>query len=486
MRSASSGLAATSPLTSSAAAPDGGSFRDPDGRIFEVDGEIVRALTDAGTTDWAAFEESGLLARLVEAGDVVETSTASPEQLEAVRAAHPEGAWVTALRHERIPFVSYPYEWTFSMLRDAALLQLRLTREALAAGLALKDATPYNVQWRGARPVFVDVGSFERARAGEPWLGYRQFCMLFLYPLLLESYRGIPFQPWLRGSLEGIHPSEARALLRGRDTLRGGVLKHVALHAKLERSHAGGEKDVRKELKDAGFAKEMIDANLKGLEKLVSGLDAPVGETEWSEYGTTCSYSDDDTRAKEDFVRRAVHRRPRSLVWDLGANDGRYSRIASEAAAYTVALDADHGVVERLYLALAAEGAETILPLVGDLADPSPGLGWRGSERLPLGRRGAPDLVLALALVHHLVIGRTIPLHGLVDWFAGLGSELVVEFPDREDEMVRRLLSRKREGTHPDYTRADFEAALRSRFEMVESTELPSGTRALYHAAPRR
>ena len=244
---------------------------------------------------------------------------------------------MTALRHERLPFVSYPYEWTFSMLKDAALLQLRVTREALAAGLALKDATPYNVQWRGARPVFIDVGSFERARPGEPWLGYRQFCMLFLYPLLLESYRGIPFQPWLRGSLEGIHPAEARSLLRGRDTLRGGVFKHVALHAKLERSHADGAKDVRKELRDAGFAKELIEANLKGLEKLVRGLEPPGGPTEWSDYGTTCSYSDEDTRAKEEFVRAAVlraaavarlgpRRERRAVLADRGGGLGVHDR----------------------------------------------------------------------------------------------------------------------------------------------------------------
>ena len=220
-------MGATSLSRSSASAPDGGSFRDPDGRIFQIEGEIVRALSAEGAADWSAFEESGLLARLVESGDVVETTTASPAELEAVAAADPDGGWVTALRHERLPFVSYPYEWTFSMLRDAALLQLRVTRSALAAGLQLKDATPYNVQWRGARPVFIDVGSFERARPGEPWLGYRQFCMLFLYPLLLESYRGIPFQPWLRGSLEGIHPAEARSLLRGRDTLKGLSLIHI-------------------------------------------------------------------------------------------------------------------------------------------------------------------------------------------------------------------------------------------------------------------
>jgi hypothetical protein len=464
---------------------DGGSFRDPDGRVFQIEGDVLRGLTTDGLADWNAFVESGLAARLTDAGDVVPTFAAERDELAVIRSLDPGGSWVAALRHDRVPFVSYPYEWTFNMLKDAALLQLRITRDALAAGLALKDATPYNVQWWGARPTFIDVGSFERARAGEPWLGYRQFCMLFLYPLLLEAYRGIPFQPWLRGTLEGIEPSEARTLLRGRDTFRGGVLKHVALHARLERSHAQGEKDVRRELREAGFHKELIEANLKGLEKLVRGLAAPGGPTEWSEYGTSCSYTDEDTRAKEDFVRAAILQRPRGLVWDLGANDGRYSRIAAEGSAYTIALDVDHGVVDRLYRALAREEVRTILPLVGDIADPSPGLGWRGRERLPLLERGRPDLVLALALVHHLMISRTIPQRELVAWLADLGSELVIEFPDRNDVMVKRLLTRKREGSHPDYTRGDFEEALGSRFSIVDTVELPSGTRSLYHAVPR-
>lgn len=478
-------MAAASRTTTSGAALDGASFRDPDGRVFCLNGDVLRGLTVEGVADWEAFAASGLLARLVEAGDLVETTAADPEALEALRAVDPNGQWVAALRHERLPVVSYPYEWSFSMLRDAALLQLRITRDALGVGIALKDATPYNVQWRGARPVFIDVGSFARARQGEPWLGYRQFCMLFLYPLLLEAYKGIPFQPWLRGSLEGIHPSEARALLRGRDTLRGGVLKHVALHAKLERSHADRTSDVREELRSAGFDRQLIEANLEGLENLVRGLEPPGGATEWSDYGATCSYSEDDTRTKEEFVRAAVRRSAPSLVWDLGCNDGRYSRIAAEGSEYTVALDADRGVVDRLYVALKHEGARGVLPLVGDVADPSPGLGWRGRERLPLVGRGSPDLVLALAVVHHLTIGRTIPVRELVDWLADLDSELVVEFPERHDEMVKRLLARKRDGSHPEYNRDDFEAALGSRFSIVDTLGLPSGTRTMYHAIPR-
>ncbi len=221
---------------------DGGSFGTPTAWSSSRRVPSCESSPRTGLANWKAFVDSGLMARLVEAGSIVATEPADEAAFRALSLVDTDGPWVAALRHDRIPFISYPYEWTFSMLRDAALLQLQITLDALGADIGLKDATPYNVQWRGAHPVFIDLGSFERMRAGEPWLGYRQFCMLFLYPLLLEAYRGIPFQPWLRGSLEGIHPSQARALLRGRDTLRGGVFKHVALHAKLERSHADGEK----------------------------------------------------------------------------------------------------------------------------------------------------------------------------------------------------------------------------------------------------
>src|SRR5206468_1954890 len=220
-----------------------------------------------------------------------------------------------------LPFVSYPYEWPFEMLRDAALLQLGLIEEALAEDVVLKDGTPYNVQWRGAEPVFVDVGSFERLRPGEPWAGYRQFCMLFLYPLMLQSYRGIAPQPWLRGSLEGIEPSEARALL---PRFRRGILSHVVLHDRLEARHADRAKDVRAELKASGFRKELIQANVRRMRKLVERLRPRRGRrSTWASYREVAPYTDADAERKERFVREAGHAR---LAWDLGANDGRFSR----------------------------------------------------------------------------------------------------------------------------------------------------------------
>src|SRR5438132_2575534 len=369
-----------------------GSFRDPDSRIFTADGRVFRLLSEQGLADWRNLTSSGLFQELVQDGKLVGTREVDgladvPEAL--------HGGVAAVLEHDVIPFVSYPYEWTFGMLRDAALLQLGLLRRSLEAGMILKDSSPYNVQWRGAQPVFIDVGSFEQLREGEPWAGYRQFCLLFLYPLMLQAWKDVPFQPWLRGSLEGITPHEMRRLLSARDLLRRGVLSHVVLHDRLERRYEEKEADLKGELRKAGFRKELILANIRGLERLIGRLRWEPGRSTWSEYGPQTTYTSDDAERKARFVADAVaEARPR-LVWDLGCNDGRHSRIAAQTAEHVVAMDADSLGVDRLYRALADEKESRILPLTVDVTDPSPALGWRGQERRPLLDRGRPDLTLA-------------------------------------------------------------------------------------------
>ena len=465
-----------------AARVEPGSFRDPVSRVVVTEGGVFRALTREGLADWEALTSTDLFAGAVSNGRIVGTELVEgavdlPDELLEQTAA--------VLRHERVPFVSYPYEWSFGMLRAAALLQLELLEAALAEDLVLKDSTPYNVQWRGAKPVFIDVGSFERLTAGEPWLGYRQFCMLFLYPLLLQAYKGIPFQPWLRGSLEGISPEQMRHAMSFRDLLRRGVLTHVYLHERLERGRKETSRDVKRELKAAGFKKELIVANVRRLAKLVRRLEWKPGRSAWSDYDATTSYDDADAVRKEEFVRAAVGAQPWDLVWDLGCNVGRFARIAAENARHVVALDADAAVVERLYRALDDEGSNAILPLVANVLDPSPGLGWRGTERQPLVERGRPDLTLCLALVHHVSIGGNVPVRDVVDWLASLRSAVVVEFPTRDDPQVQRLLAAKGDDMHGDYERGFFERCLSEAFEVERSEALAGGTRLLYFVHPR-
>ena len=454
-----------------------GSFRDPESRVFYAGDEVYRALSADGLSDFEAVQASGLL----NDGRVVSSERVADVGALKDLLVHEPAA---VLRHERIPFVSYPYEWTFSMLRDAALLQLDLLLEALGHDIVLKDSTPYNVQFKGARPVFVDVGSFERLRDGEPWVGYRQFCMLYLYPLLLQSAKGVPFHPWLRGSIDGITPTQMRGLMSFRDRFRRGVFTNVFLHARLEARYADRPDQVKQEVKRV-FKKELLVANVRKMRKLVERLEWDPPQGVWTAYGERNTYSDDDARRKDDFVREVAASRDWGLVWDIGANNGRYSRIAAEGARTVLAIDADEGPVELLYRDLRAEGNEQILALTMNLADPSPGLGWRGLERRALPERGRPDLVLALALIHHVAISANVPVREFIDWLASLGCALVIEFPTRDDPMVQKLLAPKREGLHPDYELSFFERCLAEAFEVERSERLESGTRVLYHARPK-
>ena len=455
-----------------------GSFRDPESRVFYAGDGVYRALSADGLSDFEALRATGLL----DDERVVRTETAEDTAaLRGLLVHEPAGV----LRHERIPFVSYPYEWTFSMLKDAALLQLDLLLSSLEHDLVLKDATPYNVQFKGARPVFVDVGSFERMREGEPWVGYRQFCMLYLYPLLLQSAKDVPFHPWLRGSIDGITPTQMRNVMSFRDRFRKGVFTNVFLHAKLEARYADRPDQVKREVKRV-FKKELFVANVRKMRKLVDGLEWNPPEGVWTAYGERNSYTDDDARRKDEFVREVAKSRDWNLVWDIGANNGRYSRIAAEGAKTVIAVDADQGPVELLYRDLRNESNEQILTLAMNLADPSPGLGWRGLERKSLPDRGKPDLVLALALIHHVAIAANVPVKEFVDWLASLGSALVIEFPTREDPMVKKLLAPKRDGLHPDYELGFFERTLNEAFEVERSERIESGTRVLYYARPKR
>lgn len=400
----------------------------------------------------------------------------------------PGGDWAATLRHRRLGTVNYPYEWSTTMLRDAALLQLEVTRRALLEGFISKDATSFNVVFEGSRPVFIDVGSFERLRGGEPWAGYRQFCELFLNPLVLQSVVGVPFQPWLRGAPDGIAPSELAPLLRGRHRLNRRLMVHVGLHARAEQRYADSdaERDVRGDLRRAGFGPKVLLAQLDNLERTVGSLENGDSSSTWSDYSDRAHYDDADLGTKETVVRSAVEQLGPATVLDLGANDGRFSQLAVDhGARRAVAVDSDHLVVDRLYRRLRDKDERRILPLVIDLTDPSPGLGWRNRERAPFIARVRPDLVLCLAVVHHLALTDNVPFEMIVELLADFDAPVVVEFPLRDDPMAARLLARKRAGLFDHYDAPSWEAALGRRFEVTERTVLPSGRRVLYRARPR-
>jgi len=462
-----------------------GSFRDRDSRVIVSDDAIYRALSPEGTEDWLALTGSPLLEQLTSTGQLIGSREVEPSVLGESGELLPTGV-ERVLEHDRVPFVSYPYEWTFSMLQDAAKLQLDLGIAAIGEGLNLKDATPYNVQYLGARPTFIDIGSFEKITAGEPWIAYRQFCMLYLYPLLFQAHKDIPFHPWLRGSIDGIQPIDAIKVFSLPDRLRRGVFLHTSLHARLDRrANRSGPGSAEQNRTTRQVKPSQLQAQLQSMRRLVSKLKWKAGETSWSGYRQSNTYSDDDDRRKQAFVAEVAASEKPALTWDMGCNDGAYSRIAAESSAKVVAFDFDHATVEALYRSLREEGNTRILPLVSNLADPSPALGWRGLERKTLVDRGAPDLMLALALIHHVSISANIPIADFLQWARDLDTTLVIEFPKRTDPMVRALLANKHDGANPDYEEGNFERELERRFKVERREELPSGDRILFLARPR-
>lgn len=466
------------PSFSEFAAFEPGSFRDRNGRVYYDSGRVFRLLSEVGLADWETASSKRFFQQAMRDGKIVgtrrieETSGISPGAI---------GGWAGVLEHDRIPFVSYPYEWSFGMLQDAALLQLELLDAALDEDMVLKDASAFNVQWTNGRPVFIDVLSFENLEPGQPWVGYRQFCQMFLYPLLLQAYKNVPFQPWLRGNLEGIDPEQFNQLMSLRDLFRPGVLFHVYLHAKSQRRHADRDGDVRAELHRAGFHKALIKANVARLRKLVAGLRWKAQTSQWHDYTTRHSYSEEDLHRKISFVQSVVTERHRHLVWDLGCNTGTFSELAAENADCVIAMDSDGLIVERLYQAIKSNGQSRILPLLINIADPPPNLGWRARERHGLAERGKPDLVLCLALLHHLVISANIPVAELVDWLASLQADLVIEFVTKDDPMVRKLLQNKVDN-YFDYQLAFFEHCLSRAFVIERRENVTSNTRILYYA----
>lgn len=458
-----------------------GSFRDPDSAVFRADGKVLRGLSSRAADDWDRLRSTAFFARLTEAGKVVRTT---PYEGEAPPSPRGE-PWARVLEHEPVPVISYPYEWPFAMLREAAVLQLEVLLAALDEGMSLKDGTAYNVQFVGSRPVFIDIGSFEPA-AG-PWPGYRQFCQTMLFPLLVQAHLGVPFQPLLRGAVDGLGASDVAGMFSGLRRFRKGVLRNVLLHAYLERRVTSAAEAVKADLRSSGFSVEVAKATARKLLDLVRGLevgkrgsDADDEHSIWSDYRTTCSYSDADAKAKHEFVRAALEPQRSRLVLDLGANDGEYSALAAEHADHVVAVDADEKVVDLLYRRLRAAGNEKVLPLVMNLVDPSGGLGWRNRERAPFVERVRPDATLALALVHHLTIAANVPLPEVVAWLADFGGRQVVEFPHHDDVQVKRLLANKPAGLFDDYRRETFERLLAERFRVLRQETLPGGTRTLY------
>ena len=470
---------------------DRGSYRDRANRVYDDGRTIYRGLSGPALDNWQALRGQALFHALIGEGKLIGTRDGGADEIPPELAAQ----WAGFLAHDRIAFVSYPYEWSFGMLKDAALLQLELLERAIPEGWTLKDASAFNIQWNGARPVFIDIPSFEPYVEGSPWTGYRQFCMMFLYPLMLRAYRNIDYIPFLRSNLEGIEPATANRILTGFSRLRKGVLGHVYLHARMQGRYRAADLDEARVLtensqeqvrqaKAPRHSLAMVLGTIQGLKRTVERLSIPDERTTWGNYDTAHSYAEASFAAKTGFVEKHVRSRRRRLTWDIGCNTGLFSRICAENSDHVIAIDGDAKAIERLYQDLKTDGPGNILPLIADLANISPGQGWRGAERKALDQRGRPDLVLCLALIHHIVISANIPVEEFIDWLHELGCDVILEHVGLEDDMTRMLL-RNRVNQYADLEEEAFTRIVSSRFEIRDVQPLKGGHRKLYFLTPR-
>ncbi|MBU0566992.1 SAM-dependent methyltransferase [bacterium] len=446
-----------------------GSFRDPGGFLFSCDSLIYRQVNVIYKEDYDQLINSGLYKTLVEANLLI------PHEEVDIGYAKSDKAY-KIIKPELVPFISYPFEWCFSQLRDAALLTLKIQRIALDFGMSLKDGSAYNVQFRNGKPVFIDTLSFEKYHEGKPWVAYRQFCQHFLAPLALASYRDIRLNQLLRVCIDGIPLDLASLLLPFRTYLGFSLLSHIHLHAKSQKLFANKPVAVGHY---GGMSRLSLLGLINNLKSVIRRLRWKAEDTEWANYYEDTNYSSKALSHKKQLVAEFISRTKPESVWDLGANVGMFSRIASGQGIRTISFDIDPACVEKNYLECLKENQTNILPLILDLTNPSPSLGWANKERMSLLKRAPADTVLALALIHHLAISNNLPFSRAAEFFSQICRFLIIEFVPKDDSQVQRLL-KSREDIFPDYTRQAFESEFKRCFVIRSSVKIKENKRTLY------
>ncbi|KAF0107087.1 MAG: hypothetical protein FD147_2452 [Chloroflexi bacterium] len=446
------------------------SFRDPSGYLFTRNGILFRQVNQSYKKAFDTLISSGLYDELVKQGSLIshkEVDTKPDNSDKAYKIIQPD----------LVPFISYPYEWSFSQLKDAALLTLEINKLALNKGMILKDASAYNIQFLDGKPVMIDTLSFDIYRKGNAWDGYRQFCQHFLAPLALVSFVDIRFMQMLKNYIDGIPLDLASRLLPAKTRFGlSGLSVHIHLHARVQQQFAAKQTPQTESVR---LTKEALLNLLDGLAKTIQKLEWQPKGTEWGDYYSATNYSDESLRLKGEIVGAFIERVSPSTAWDLGANNGLFSREASKRGVFTVASDIDPAAVEKNYLAMRSQHEKNMLPLVVDLTNPSPAIGWANQERDSFGQRGPVDMVLALALIHHLAISNNLPLKSIAKFFASVAKWAVVEFVPKSDSQVKRLLSTRKD-IFDAFTEIGFEEAFKELFEIVEKKKLSGSERTIY------
>ena len=443
------------------------SFRDPSGFVYRCGNELLRQINTCYEKQYHHLMQSGLYDTLVEKGLLVAHE-------ESMHPGISDGA-LCVIKPELAPFISYPYEWCFGQIKDAALTTLAIQKIALQYGMILKDASAYNIQFINGTAKLIDTLSFDFYKGGMPWVAYGQFCRHFLAPLFLMKHVDLRLSQLLRIYLDGVPLDLASTLLRRKGGMA--VKQHIHWHARSIQRHAEDGKTAGP-VRRIKISKANFSALMDSLYRIIDRLELKRVKTEWGAYYATTNYSNASARHKGKLVASFLERVSPETVWDLGANDGTYSRIALEGNTDVVAFDIDYMAVERNYAAV-KKTKERMLPLLLDLTNPSPRIGFANEERGSLAERQRPDCIMMLAVIHHLAISNNVPLEKIAAWLAGMGNWLIIEFVPKQDSQVRVILT-TRDDVFPQYTSVGFEAAFNKYFYIREQQQVEGSERVLY------
>ena len=434
------------------------SFRDPSGFVFQQNGSLYRQVDLSYREDYDHLMRSGLYEILTSSALLISHKEATLEGPNPARA-------YKIIMPDLVPFISYPYEWSFSQLRDAALTMLEIQKKSLSHGMSLKDSSAYNIQFKDGKPILIDTLSFEKYQEGRPWTAYRQFCQHFLAPLALMSYRDLRLGQLLRIHLDGIPLDLASRLLPFRTYFKFSLFCHIHVHAQSQRRFAG------RPVNHSGGSVSRLSfaALIDSLESAVKKLRCRTRESVWANYYNETSYSSEALESKKRIVSGFLDKIRPANVWDLGANVGLFSRIATQKGIPTVSFDMDPLAVEKNYLDCVKKGETRLLPLLVDLTNPSPAAGWENRERLSLQDRGPVDCVFALALLHHLAISNNLPFEKIASYFSSMCNWLVIEYVPKSDSQAQRLLSARKD-IFPNYRQEFFERIFQNYFTIITKT----------------
>jgi hypothetical protein len=439
------------------------SFRDPDS-VLEFDSKFYyRKMSDKYLPHYLFFKKSGLKDELIKEGHIL--------LFEEIYDEHPNVGFANqVIKTQKIPFVSYPYEWSFSQFKEAALLTLKINLIALKYGMILKDASMFNVQFIGSKPIFIDLGSFEIYKNNSPWAGYQQFCRHFLAPLLLASYKDFRLIKLLIVNIDGIDLSFVRKLLPIKSYFNSGVFLHIILNT------TGLKTTSNKKIK---LKKQGLKSILIHLTDTIENLKLKNKNSEWADYYNNTNYSDSGLLQKASIIEAFINGLNVKTALDVGANDGKFSKLLSNRSIYTVSTDIDELAVEKNFIDALRDENVNLLSLHLNLANPTPSIGWDNIERKSFYDRAKFDLVLALAVVHHFVITYDLSFEMIAEKFSKIGKYLIIEFPLPEDEKVQ-LISINKLSQFSNYNIENFKSAFEKYFSELDNKFIESNSRVIF------